>query len=58
MVVRSWYSQNIIPFSEMSTPTVRTNEPPVMWVNVKLKFTLEQAAKAQRWGIGIALLFP
>ena len=26
-------------------------------VNVKAKFTLEQATKAQRWSSGIALLF-
>jgi hypothetical protein len=27
-------------------------------VKVKVKFTLEQAAKAQRWSRGITLLFP
>jgi hypothetical protein len=28
-----------------------------MEVNVKVKFTLEQVTKAQRWSRGIALLF-
>jgi hypothetical protein len=36
------------------TPTL----PAVLWVKVKIKFTLEQSTKAQRGSRGIAVLFP
>jgi len=35
-----------------------TDQLPPIHVKVKVKFTLEQATKAQRWSRGIALLFP
>jgi len=32
-------------------------KPPVLWVKVKVQFTLEQALKGQKGSIVIALLF-
>ena len=34
-----------------------SDDPDVLKVKVKVKFTLEQVMKAQRWSKGIALLF-
>jgi hypothetical protein len=34
-----------------------TVSPPIEWVKVKVKFTLEQATKTQKGSSGIVLLF-
>ena len=50
--------QELTSLLQKSSPSLTPTLPAVLWVKVKVKFTLEQATKTQRGSRGIALLFP